>query len=113
MPKYVFSSTLRDPAWTGTTVVGGAVADGVRRLGGDLIVYGFGRFGQTLCDAGLVDTLTLSLIPVFVAEGTPLFRPGAAPAEWELTGAANAGGGTLSVTYRPRRPAHPAAVRLA
>jgi dihydrofolate reductase len=79
MPKYVFSSTLRDPAWTGTTVVGGAVADGVRRLGGDLIVYGFGRFGQTLCDAGLVDTLTLSLIPVFVAEAPRCSGPARRP----------------------------------
>jgi dihydrofolate reductase len=107
MPKYVYSSTLHDPAWTGTTVVAGDVADHVRALkragGRDLVLYGLGRFGQTLCDAGLIDELTLTLIPVFVSEGGTLFRPGAAPAEWQLAGTADAGGGSLAVTYRPLR----------
>jgi hypothetical protein len=32
MPKYVVSSTLRDPAWTNTTVLDGDVPEAVGRL---------------------------------------------------------------------------------
>ena len=105
MPKYVFSGTLTDPKWRNTTVVRGDVVDNVRALKetGNLIVYGHGRFGQTLCDAGLVDELTLTFIPVFVAEGKPFFRPGGAH-DWELTGTAQPEPGVIAATYRPVRP---------
>ncbi|MEN3319486.1 MAG: hypothetical protein V7643_2887, partial [Mycobacterium sp.] len=53
-----------------------AVTELKRAAGKDLIVYGHGRLGQTLCDAGLVDQLTLTIAPVFVASGSPLFQPG-------------------------------------
>ena len=43
MRKYVASSTLSDPQWTNTSVLGDAVA-GVRDLkaeeGGDILIYG-------------------------------------------------------------------------
>lgn len=67
VPKYVFPATLDRPEWRNTTVVRGDVADQVSALerepGKDLVVYGHGRFGQTLCDAGLVDELTLTVFP--------------------------------------------------
>lgn len=88
MPKYVFSSTITEAAWTNTTVIGGDVVAGVRALksagGNDLIVYGHGRFGQTLVDAGLVDELNLTIIPVFVPDGEPLFRAGGEQHRWKL-----------------------------
>src|ERR687886_1474959 len=44
MPKYVVSSTLRDPEWTNSTVVGGDLAEEVERLKGehenDIVVHG-------------------------------------------------------------------------
>ena len=73
--KYVFSSTLAStPTWTNTVVVSGDVVAEVTalkaRAGADLTFYGHGRFGQTLTDAGLVDALTLTVVPVFVPGGT-------------------------------------------
>jgi dihydrofolate reductase len=68
MPKYVFSSSLQSPSWTNTAVISGDVVAAVtelkREAGKDLIVYGHGRLGQTLCDAGLVDQLTGSVPPI-------------------------------------------------
>jgi len=88
MPKYVFSSTLEHPEWSNTSVISGDVADAVSALkaeqGADLMVYGHGRFGQTICDAGLVDELTLTVVPVFVAEGTTLYRPDGDQQAWQL-----------------------------
>jgi dihydrofolate reductase len=103
--KYVFSSTLTDPKWDNTVVFGGDVAEEVTRLKaattGELTVYGHGRFGQTLCDAGLVDQLTLTVVPVFVAEGSPLFRPGES-STWRLTGAREGPDpGLAMLTYVP------------
>lgn len=87
MAKYVYSSTLHDPQWTNTTVIGEDPAEAVRRLkqqpGQDIVVYGHGRFGQTLIDADLVDELTLTVVPVMV-EGTPLYQPHPAPSQWDL-----------------------------
>ena len=92
MPKYVFSSTLTDPLWTNTSVISGdvvaAVAELKRASGKDLMVYGHGRLGQTLTDAGLVDELTLTVVPVFVDSGEPMYVAGGATQGWELISAA-------------------------
>lgn len=106
MPKYVFSSTLIDAEWSNTTVIAGPVAEGVRALkdagGKDLVVYGHGRFGQTLVDAGLVDELTLTVVPVFVPDGIPFFRDGGAGHRWNLAQAGPGNDpGLASLTYRP------------
>jgi dihydrofolate reductase len=109
MRKYVFSSTLGEAAWTNTTVVAEepaqAVAELKRTPGRDLIVYGHGRFGQTLCDAGLVDELTLTVVPVFT-DGVPFHRPGARGQAWEPVSAGpGRDPGLVSLTYRPARTA--------
>jgi dihydrofolate reductase len=106
MPKYVFSASLRDPAWTNTTVISGGVATSVAELkqttGKDLIMYGHGRFGQTLSDAGLVDQLTLNIVPVFVESGSTFFQPGGVARKWQfVTAGPGADPGLASLTYRP------------
>ncbi|MEU4668334.1 dihydrofolate reductase family protein [Amycolatopsis sp. NPDC023774] len=108
MRKYVFSSSLRQPAWTNTVVIGDDVVDAVaalkREAGGDLIVYGHGRFGQTLTAAGLVDELALTVVPVIVPDGDTFSRPGGTGSTWELVSAEpGADPGLVSLRYRPAR----------
>ncbi|MEV4600718.1 dihydrofolate reductase family protein [Amycolatopsis sp. NPDC049253] len=108
MPKYVFSSTLRDPHWTNTTVldteIAGTVAAMKREPGGDLIVYGHGRFGRTLTAAGLVDELAVTVVPVIVPDGASFSDPGDAPSSWAVLSAGpGADPGLVSLRYRPRR----------
>src|SRR5919204_3054445 len=59
MPKYVVSSTLGNPEWTNTTVLGGDVAAAVAEVKGkhegDIVVHGSARLVQALIDQGLVD----------------------------------------------------------
>jgi dihydrofolate reductase len=73
MTKYVFSSTLRDPAWTKTTVLDGDVATTVEAIkqqeGQDIVQYGFGMVSHALLAAGLIDELRLWLHPFFVGRG--------------------------------------------
>jgi dihydrofolate reductase len=90
MPKYVFSSTLEQPAWQNTTVVRGDVVEEARKLkereGRDLVIYGHGRLGQTLLDAGLLDELHLGVHPIRLGDGQLFFREGA-DGRLELIGA--------------------------
>jgi dihydrofolate reductase len=110
--KYVFSNSIGAAEWQNTTVVGGEPVDGVRRLldqdGGTLAVYGHGRFGQTLHDAGLVDELNVAQLPVFVPDGSLLFRPGGARADWELVDTERSATGIVWSRYHPARVARPA-----
>lgn len=81
-PKYVASTTLVDPAWHGTTVLSGHLADAVRllkdRSTGELQVHGSGVLVQWLLQADLVDEMTLITVPVVLGQGNRVF-PEAGP----------------------------------
>jgi dihydrofolate reductase len=77
MPKYVVSSTLRDPSWTNTTVLSGDLVDEVgkltRKLDGDIVVHGSARLAQALLEHDLVDELRLMVFPVVLGSGKRFF----------------------------------------
>jgi len=74
MPKYVVSSTLKDPSWNNTTVIG---FDDVAALrageGGPIQVAGSAQLAQALHKAGLVDQWNLMVFPVILGSGKRLF----------------------------------------
>ena len=78
--KYVFSSTLKEAAWNNSTLVTGNVVAEVAKLkreqGGDLLVWGHGRLGETLLKERLLDVLDLSIHPLVVGSGKLFFREG-------------------------------------
>ena len=77
MPKYVVSSTLKDPDWNNSTVLAGDVIGEVSKLKGDLyaeiIVAGSIRLVRTLMENDLVDELRLMVYPVLLGAGERLF----------------------------------------
>jgi dihydrofolate reductase len=77
MPKYVVSSTLKDPEWTNTTVLEGDLADEVAKLkeqhDGDVVVHGSRQLAQALLHQDLVDELRLMVFPVLLGAGKRLF----------------------------------------
>src|SRR5262249_11058204 len=77
MPKYVVSSTLKDPDWNNSTVLAGDVIREVSKLRGDLdgeiVVAGSIRLVRTLMENDLVDELRLMVYPVLLGAGERLF----------------------------------------
>jgi dihydrofolate reductase len=76
MPKYVVSSTLRDPEWTNSTVLSGDVVDEITKLktkqDGDIVVHGSAQLVQSLIENDLVDELRLMVFPVVLGTGKRL-----------------------------------------
>jgi dihydrofolate reductase len=77
LPKYVVSSTLRDPDWNNSTVVSGDVVTEVSKLkqelDGDLVVVASFELVRTLMEHDLVDELRLKIYPVVLGAGKRLF----------------------------------------
>src|SRR4029079_143619 len=67
MPKFVMSSTLRDPAWNNTTVLAGDLLAEVdelsRRVDRDILVTASTRIVRTLLEHALVADLRLKVFP--------------------------------------------------
>ncbi|HEX6702010.1 MAG TPA: dihydrofolate reductase family protein [Gaiellaceae bacterium] len=79
-PKYVVSTTLEDPQWQNTTVIGGDVANAISKLKdeteGVILVAGSGTLVRTLLEADLVDELRLMVFPTILGRGKRLFPDG-------------------------------------
>jgi dihydrofolate reductase len=74
MPKYVVSSTLTDPEWNNSTVIGLDELAGLRdRHEGDILVNGSVQLVQALVARGLVDEWRLMVFPVVLGGGKKLF----------------------------------------
>ena len=74
--KYVATSAPLEPAWAGTTVVGGDliefVGDLKNRAGGDIGVHASISVAKALLAAGLVDELRLVIAPSIAGSGRRL-----------------------------------------
>jgi dihydrofolate reductase len=82
-PKVVVSTTMADPDWGPTTVIGRDVAAELSELkrqpGGDITVGGSISLVRFLLGHGLLDELHLLVHPVVVGSGRRLFEDGAEP----------------------------------
>jgi dihydrofolate reductase len=77
MPKYVVSSTLKDPEWNNSTVLAGDVVDEASKLKqgltGEIVVAGSFQLLRTLLERDLVDEVRLKIYPVVLGAGERLF----------------------------------------
>jgi dihydrofolate reductase len=104
-PKYVASTTLTDPAWSGTTVLSGdlatAVADLKAKPGGELQVHGSGVLIRWLLENDLVDEMTLIVVPVILGQGARLFPESGPDRALDLLESRVDSKGVTILVYRP------------
>jgi dihydrofolate reductase len=107
MPKFVVSSSLRDPDWNNTTVLSGDLAEEVARLkrevDGDISVAGSIRLAQSLLEGDLVDELHLMVFPVLLGHGRKLWSEMPDKTSWRLTSARIYGDGVLVTIHQRTR----------
>jgi dihydrofolate reductase len=107
MPKYVVSTTLTDPEWNNSTVIGGDVPAEVARLrdevDGDIVVHGSATLVRALVENDLVDELRLMVFPVVLGEGKRLFGETSDKKALELVESNVVGDGVSIVIYRPAK----------
>jgi dihydrofolate reductase len=105
MPKYVVSSTLEEPEWANSTVLGGDVAEEVAKLkeerDGDIVVHGSPRLVQALIEHDLVDELRLMVFPVVLGGGKRLFGDTRDKKKLRLVDSKVVGDGVAILTYAP------------
>ncbi|MFI4993583.1 MAG: dihydrofolate reductase family protein [Solirubrobacterales bacterium] len=105
MPKYVVSSTLTDPEWTNSTVLGGDFVAEVSRLkdsvDGDIVVHGSAQLAQALIEQDLVDELRLMVFPVVLGSGKRLFGAVSDKKPLRLADSKTVGDGIAVLIYTP------------
>jgi dihydrofolate reductase len=100
--KHVVSSTLKDPTWRNSEVVGPYDPAVIRALKeqGDLYVSGSVQLVRAMLADGLVDELHLCLYPLTLGGGPTLFEPGDPQYRMELATAESYPNGVLYLNYR-------------
>jgi dihydrofolate reductase len=109
LPKDVVSSTLVDPVWTNSTVLGGDVVTEVSKLkqelDGDIVVYASGQLVPTLMEHDLVDEVRLTVFPVVLGNGERLFSEMSDKKPMRLLSTRTVGDGLALLTYELVRDA--------
>jgi dihydrofolate reductase len=107
MPKYVVSSTLRDPAWNNTNVLSGDVIAEVtalkERIDGEIQVPGSIQLVQDLVEHDLVDELHLMTFPVVLGTGRRLIDRTSDMSRWRLLDVRTVGEGIPVTTFERAR----------
>jgi dihydrofolate reductase len=105
LPKYVPSTTLKDPTWQNTRVIDGDVEAAVRELkakpGRDLLLQGSGVLLRWLLEHDLVDELNLVIYPVVLGDGLRLFPEQGQTHRLKLLDSTTTSSGAMIQRYRP------------
>jgi dihydrofolate reductase len=104
IPKVVFSQSLRSADWSESRIAIGDTAQEIAQLkaepGGEIVVHGGTRFVQSLIRLDLVDEYRLTVLPVAVGHGVPLFSDLDRPLTLRLRASKAFPSGILELVYR-------------
>jgi dihydrofolate reductase len=104
--KFVVSSTLTDPTWRNSKVVGPYDPDTIRRLKdevGDVYVSGSGTLVRAMLADRLVDELHLLVYPLTRGSGPRLFSEEAEPRRFSLEAGEPYQHGVVYLNYRSQQ----------
>ena len=109
LPKYVVSSTLKEPKWSNSTLLRGDVVKEVSTLkleiDGDILIYASYQLVRTLIEHGLIDEFRLVIFPVVLGAGHRLFGETSDQTPLRLVRTETIGEGLPLLTYEVVRAA--------
>jgi dihydrofolate reductase len=109
LPKYVVSSTLKEPKWNNSTVLKGDVLNEVAKLkqelNGEIVVPASFQLVRTLMEHDLVEELRLKIFPVVLGAGERLFGETSDKKPMRLVHAQTIEGGIAYLIYQRVRDA--------
>lgn len=106
MQKQVLSTTLCNPAWNNTQVIGSDAIEKIRALkrqpGKDVVQYGLGQVSFTLLEQGLMDEIRLWIHPIILGRKGPQIPHfiNCPPAQFELAGSRTLPNGIVILNYK-------------
>lgn len=107
MPKYVASTTLKNPAWNNTHVLQDDAMAGVatlkKELRGDILIHGSFTLVNALKRHDLIDEYRLMVFPIILGSGRRMFEETEDATTLELIGTESLKNGTAVLTYRVSR----------
>lgn len=110
-PKFVVSSTLETVDWGPASVVRGDLGEEVaklkRRDGANVQIPGSPTLVRSLLVAGLLDELSLAIVPIALGSGMRLFEGIGAQIALELVGSRALSSGVLAPHLPPRAMSFP------
>jgi dihydrofolate reductase len=102
--KVVFSRSLASVDWNNSRLAGADLATEIAELkqmpGKNIFVTGGATLAQSLSQLGLIDEYHLTIHPVAIGAGRPLFKDLAAPCNLTLLSTRAFEGGAVQLTYR-------------
>jgi dihydrofolate reductase len=109
VPKYVVSTTLKNPEWNNSHVISGNVVEEISRLkqepGQDILLAGSGVLLHTLMENDLVDEYRLMLHPIVLGRGKRLFENENQTKTLKLVETKPFASGIVVLTYHPAQSA--------
>ncbi len=101
---YVFSRTLKPEDNPGVTIVADDASSVVETLrhetgDGEIWLFGGGMLFGSLLDAGMVDSIEITIVPVLLGGGIPLLPPGADRTTLALTSTHTYPSGMVTLSY--------------
>ncbi|WP_088069595.1 dihydrofolate reductase family protein [Gottfriedia luciferensis] len=76
--KVVFSTTLEKADWNNSRLVKENIEEEIKTLkeqsGKDIIILGSPRFAHSLMELNLIDVIKMTISPVIIGSGLPLFK---------------------------------------
>ncbi len=106
MDKAVFSRTMTEAGWTGTTVLRGEAVEhiaGIRTTAGkDLLILGSAHLTAELLTAGMLDELRIMIFPIVLGQGRSLFEDLEGRASLTLLRTQQFDSGNVLLTYQPK-----------
>ena len=106
--KLVFSTTLTDANWSGTTVMRGQATEQVPTIqaapGKELLVIGSAHLTANLAQAGVLDELRIMIFPILLGQGRSLFEDLQDRVSLTLLRVRQFDSGNILLTYRPSPP---------